>query len=68
VYFDSKWSVLYRDLMPERWSGGGEIGANYYPQNSAPEGFFAGVGFASDYLFLREAGSTTPDHRLGDGA
>ena len=55
VYFDSKWSVLYRDLMPERWSVGGELGANYYPQDSAPEGFFAGVGVASDYLFLRDA-------------
>jgi hypothetical protein len=58
VYFDPQWSVVYRDLVPETWtywSADVEIGANYYPQDSAPAGFFAGVGVAPGYLFLRDS-------------
>ena len=58
VYFNPQWSVVYRDLVPETWtywSVDVEIGANYYPQDSAPEGFFAGVGVAPGYLFLRDS-------------
>jgi len=57
VYFDPKWGVVYRDLVPEGWTYrvvDGEIGFNYYPQDSAPSGFFAGVGVAPGYLFLRD--------------
>ena len=57
VYFDPKWGVVYRDLVPEEWTYrvvDGEIGFNYYPQDSAPSGFFAGVGVAPGYLFLRD--------------
>ena len=57
VYFDPKWGLVYRELVPESWTYRTvdvEIGANYYPQNSALSGFFAGVGAAPGYLFLRD--------------
>lgn len=68
-YFDPKWSVVYRDLVPETWmywTVGVEIGANYYPQNSALSGFFAGVGVAPSYLFLRDhEGKEAAGFRIG---
>lgn len=68
-YFDPKWSVVYRDLVPETWTYWSvdiEIGANYYPQNSALSGFFAGVGVAPGYLFLRDhKGREAAGFRIG---
>lgn len=57
AYFDPKWGVLYRYLVPEDftyWSADAEIGFNYYPQDSAPSAFFAGLGVVPGYLFLRD--------------
>ena len=75
TYFAPEWSVVYRDLVPEdrrvpedweHWSVDAEIGANYYPQDSAPSGFFAGVGVSPSYLFLRdESDNEAAGLRLG---
>ncbi len=69
AYFAPEWSVVYRDLVPEDWTYwavDGEVGANYYPQDIAPSGFYAGVGLAPSYLFLRDQdGNEAAGLRLG---
>ena len=69
TYFDPKWGVLYQDLVPEErtyWSADGEIGFNYYPQDSAPSAFYAGLGVSPGYLFLRDqAGKEAAGFSIG---
>ena len=58
AYFDPSLSVLASDLLPETWEYwylNGELGANYYPEGTAPAGFFAGVGVAPGYFLLNDA-------------
>ena len=57
TYFDQRWNVVDLVRMPEEWTlwtVDAEIGANYYPQDIAPRGFYAGLGVAPSYLFLRD--------------
>ena len=52
-YENPEYSLLYRESINEAWelsSIGGQIGANYYPQNLAPEGLFAGVGLRAAFV------------------
>ena len=72
TYFDQRWNVVDLVRLPEDWtywSVDAEIGANYYPQDAAPSGFYAGVGFTPSYLFLRdkpgEDGTEAAGLRLG---
>lgn len=72
VFYYPPWSLLWqgeRALVPKGWSYWelyAELGANYYPQNNAPEGFFAGLGLAPGYLYLKDDRETeAPGFRLG---
>lgn len=72
VFYYPSWSLLWqgdRALVPEGWSYWelyADIGANYYPQNNAPEGFFAGLGLAPGYLYLmNDRDKEAPGFRLG---
>ena len=68
-YFDQRWNVVDLVRLPEDWTYwtvDAEIGANYYPQDSAPSGFYAGVGVSPSYLFLRDkSGNEAQGLRLG---
>ena len=68
-YFDQRWNVVDLVRLPEEWTYwtvDAEIGANYYPQDMAPSGFYAGVGVSPSYLFLRDgAGNEAAGLRLG---
>ena len=68
-YFDQRWNVVDLVRLPEEWTYwtvDAEIGANYYPQDMAPSGFYAGVGVAPSYLFLRDRfGTEAAGLRLG---
>jgi len=68
-YFDQRWNVVDLVRLPEEWTYwtvDAEIGANYYPQDSAPSGFYAGLGVAPSYLFLRDRfGTEAAGLRLG---
>ena len=69
TYFDQRWNVVDLVRLPEEWTYwtvDAEIGANYYPQDSAPNGFYAGVGVSPSYLFLRDKlGNEAAGLRLG---
>lgn len=69
TYFNSKWGVLYHDLVSEDstyWSTDAEIGFNYFPQDSAPSAFFAGLGVTPGYLSLRDhAGKQAAGFSIG---
>ena len=69
TYFDQRWNVVDLVRLPEEWTYWtveAEIGANYYPQDSAPSGFYAGVGVSPSYLFLRDkSGNEAAGLRLG---
>ena len=69
TYFDQRWNAVDLVRLPEDWTywtADVEIGANYYPQDSAPSGFYAGVGVSPSYLFLRdEPGNEAAGLRLG---
>lgn len=69
TYFDQRWNVVDLVRLPEDWTywtADAEIGANYYPQDSAPSGFYAGVGVSPSYLFLRDTfGNEAAGLRLG---
>ena len=60
VYYSPSWSLLWqgdRELVPASWTYWAlyaDLGANYYPQDNAPEGFFAGLGVAPGYLVLKD--------------
>lgn len=60
VFYSPPWSLVWRDeraLVPEKWTYWelyADLGVNYYPQNEAPQGFFAGLGLAPGYLFLED--------------
>ena len=59
-YENPEYSLLYRESIEEGWdlwSIDGQIGANYYPQNLAPEGLYAGVGLRP--AFVRVSDGTT---------
>ena len=68
-YFDQRWNVLNLVPLPEEWTYwtvDAEVGANYFPQDSAPSGFFAGLGVSPGYLFLRDKlGNEAVGLRLG---
>ena len=71
VYYRPRWSLLWqgdRSLVPADWTYYeiyADLGANYYPQNTAPEGFFAGLGVAPGYLYLQDhAKQEAPGFRL----
>ena len=68
-YFDQRWNVVDLVRLPEEWTYwtvDAEIGANYYPQDMAPSGFYAGLGVAPSYLFLRDSeGNEAAGLRLG---
>ena len=76
VYYDPEWSVVCREwsvlcrgVVPEDWkywSVDVEIGANYYPQDSAPGGLFVGLGVAPSYFHLRDkVDKEAPGFRMG---
>lgn len=72
VFYEPRWGVVWqaeRALVPEDWEYWelyADLGANYYPQNNAPEGFFAGLGLAPGYLHLKDGAATeAPGFRLG---
>ena len=69
TYFDQRWEVVDLVRLPEEWtywSVDAELGANYYPQDIAPTGFYAGVGVAPSYLFLRDQdGNEAAGFRMG---
>lgn len=69
TYFDQRWNVVDLVRLPEGWTYwtvDAEIGANYYPQDVAPGGFYAGVGFSPSYLFLSDkSGEEAAGLRLG---
>lgn len=64
VFYSPPWSLIWRDeraLVPDKWTYWelyADLGANYYPQNDAPRGFFAGLGLAPGYLFLKDHNET----------
>ena len=71
VFYSPAWSLIWRDdraLVPDTWTYWelyADLGANYYPQNDAPRGFFAGLGLAPGYLFLQDHDKTeAPGFRL----
>ena len=71
VFYSPAWSLIWRDdraLVPDTWTYWelyADLGANYYPQNDAPRGFFAGLGLAPGYLFLEDHDETeAPGFRL----
>ena len=69
TYFDQRWNVVDLVSLPEEWTYwtvDAEIGANYYPQDDAPSGFYAGLGVSPSYLFLRDkSGNEAAGMRLG---
>lgn len=60
VFYYPAWSLVWRDaraLVPDKWNYWelyADLGVNYYPQNDAPQGFFAGLGMAPGYLYLQD--------------
>lgn len=60
VFYSPPLSLVWRDaraLVPEEWNYWelyADLGVNYYPQNDAPQGFFAGLGLAPGYLYLQD--------------
>lgn len=64
VFYSPPLSLIWRDeraLVPDTWTYWelyADLGANYYPQNDAPRGFFAGLGLAPGYLFLQDHDET----------
>ena len=58
-YVNPEYSLLFNEPIRENagweaWSIRGQIGANYYPQNLAPEGLFAGVALAPGYVTVSD--------------
>ena len=59
-YENPAYSLLYQESMKEgweAWSVDAHFGANYYPQNLAPEGFYAGIGLRP--AFVKASDGTT---------
>ena len=53
-YENPEYSLWFRESINEAWdvwSVEGQIGANYYPQNLAPEGLFVGIALRPSYVF-----------------
>ena len=52
-YENPEYSLWFRESINEAWdvwSVEGQIGANYYPQNLAPEGLFVGIALRPSYV------------------
>ena len=67
-YENPEYSLLFRESMKEgweAWSVDAHIGANYYPQNLAPEGFYAGVALRPAYVSASDGTAEAETFTLG---
>ena len=56
-YENPEYSLWFSESINEAWdvwSVEGQIGANYYPQNLAPEGLFVGIALRPSYVFAKD--------------
>ena len=73
IYLRGGWqnpaySLLFQESVDaawDVWSIDAQIGANYYPQNLAPEGFFAGLGLRPAYASVSDGETTAETFSLG---
>ncbi|MDE0025929.1 MAG: hypothetical protein OXP69_16070 [Spirochaetaceae bacterium] len=67
-YENPEYSLLYRESINEEWdlwSIDGQIGANYYPQNLAPEGAYVGVGVRPAFVRVSDGDTEEETFTLG---
>ena len=67
-YENPEYSLWFRESMKEAWdvwSVGGQIGANYYPQNLAPEGPFVGLALRPSYVYASDGEESAETGTLG---
>ena len=69
-YVNHEYSLLFNEPFEERegweaWSIRVQLGANYYPQNLAPEGMFAGVALAPGYVTVSDGTTEAETFTLG---
>ena len=67
-YENPEYSLLYRESINEEWdlwSIDGQIGANYYPQNLAPEGAYVGVGVRPAFVRVSDGDTEAETFTLG---
>lgn len=63
-----EYSLLFRESINEGWdvwSLDAQIGANYYPENLAPEGLLAGVALRSAYVSVNDGKTDAQTFTLG---
>ena len=67
-YQNPEYSLLFRESINKEWdlwSVDMQIGANYYPQNLAPEGLFAGIALRPAYVWASDGGTEAATFTLG---
>ena len=67
-YENPEYSLWFAESINEAWdlwSIEGQIGANYYPQNLAPEGLFAGIALRPAYVYASDGDDEADTFTLG---
>ena len=67
-YENPKYSLWFAESINEAWevwSIEGQVGANYYPQNVAPQGAFVGIALRPAYVYASDGENEADTFTLG---